>query len=99
MKGGYLFKQLAGMPRHILCDARIPSKVIIPLRQGFGKEVKPIVKINDKVKTGQVIGIDEFSISSPVHATINGIVKDICPIKTSEEDTNAIIIEADGTKK
>lgn len=98
MKGGYLFKHLAGTPRHVLLKDKIPSKVMIPLRQGFGEEVKPIVKINDRVKTGQIIGIDESSISSPVHATINGIIRDICPIKILEEDINTIIIESDGTE-
>ncbi len=98
MKGGYLFNYLAGTPRHILCNAKMPSKVIIPLRQGFGEEVKPIVKINDRVKTGQIIGINESSISSPVHATINGIIRDICSVKTFEEDINAVIIESDGTE-
>ncbi len=98
MKGGYSFKRLAGIPKPMLSIAKIPGKVIIPLRQGFGEEAKPIVKIGDKVKSGQIIGIDDLSISSPIHATINGIVKDICPIKTFKEEATGIIIESDGTE-
>lgn len=98
IKGGYSFKRLAGTPKPILRNGIMPKKVIIPLRQGFGEEVAPIIKIGDKVKAGQIIGIDDSSISSPVHATINGTIKDICLIKTYKDEVNGVIIEADGNE-
>ncbi|MGQ9609853.1 MAG: 4Fe-4S dicluster domain-containing protein [bacterium] len=98
MKGGYSFKRLAGTPKLILRNAKTPSKVVITLRQGFGEEVKPIVKVGDKVKSGQIIGIDDSSLSSPVHATVNGTIEDICPIKIPQGDTNGIIIVSNGTE-
>lgn len=98
LKGGYSFKRLAGTPRLVLSNGVMPNMVIIPLQQGFGEEVKPIVKIGDKVRAGQIIGIDDPSMSSPVHATVSGIVKDVCIVKTYKGEVNGVIIEADGNE-
>lgn len=76
-KGGYAFGNLQGMPLARVSVAGIPAKVVIPLRQGYGCEIGPIVKVGEKVKAGQIIAIDDNSISSPVHSSVNGFVTDI----------------------
>jgi electron transport complex protein RnfC len=54
-----------------------PKEVFIPLQQHIGAPCKPTVEVGDEVKVGQVIGSSDAFVSSPVHATINGKVKDI----------------------
>ena len=54
-----------------------PSEVFIPLQQHIGAPCKPLVEPGDEVEVGQVIGSTDAFVSSPVHATINGEVKDI----------------------
>ena len=93
-KGGYSFGRLAGESRVYLREIGIPKQVIIQLQQGFGEEVPPIVKQGDIVKAGQIIGIDDSSCSSPIHATVNGTVKEI---QISSKNTPTVIIESDGT--
>jgi len=55
----------------------IPKEVFIPLQQHIGAPCKPLVEVGDTVKVGQVIGSTDAYVSSPVHATISGTVKDI----------------------
>ncbi len=86
-----------GSPKAVLKEAQLPPEVVIPMRQGFGEEVLPSVKAGEKVKAGQIIGIDSASCSSPVHATVNGIVKDLCRIKRFGQETGAVVIESDGS--
>ncbi len=95
--GGYRFKELVGSPKPEVMKTGIPDEVVIPLRQGSGEEVPPTVKAGDKVKAGQIIGIDDASCSSPVHATVNGTVKDVCKIKRFGQEIGAVVIKSDGS--
>jgi electron transport complex protein RnfC len=54
-----------------------PSNVFIPLQQHIGAPCKVSVEPGDEVKIGQVIGASDAYVSSPIHATISGIVKSI----------------------
>ena len=96
-RGGYRFRKLNGSPKPVLSEAAIPNEVVIPLQQGFGEEAPSITKVGDKVRAGQVIGIDDASCSSPVHATVNGIVKDARTIELFGQEMGAVIIESDGS--
>lgn len=96
-KGGHIFGKIAGSPKPELCESSLPDKVIIPLQQGFGEEVLPIVKIGDKVGAGQIIGIDDNSLSSPIHATVSGTVEDIRAIKRLGQEIGAVFIKSDGS--
>ncbi|HEY8804432.1 MAG TPA: electron transport complex subunit RsxC [Clostridium sp.] len=57
--------------------AVLPSKVIIPVRQHIGAPCEPIVAKGDLVKKGQVIANSAAFVSSPVHASISGVVTDV----------------------
>ncbi len=64
----------AGKPIEI---ALLPSKVVIPVSQHIGAPCTPIVAKGDYVKKGQVIASSTAFVSSPAHASISGIVKDV----------------------
>ena len=91
-KGGYKFKRYAGQPSLVLVDDKLPGRVVIPMRQGFGTAVRPLVKKGDTVFAGQIIGRDDDSISSPVHASINGVVEDIKKVNYFKRDITMVII-------
>ncbi|MCB5231120.1 MAG: electron transport complex subunit RsxC [Candidatus Cloacimonas sp.] len=55
----------------------IPSKVIIPLSQHIGAPAKPVVKIGDEVKTGQLICEPGGFVSISMHSSITGKVTKI----------------------
>lgn len=55
----------------------VPEKVVIPLSQHIGAPAKPVVKVGDLVKTGQVIAEAGGFVSIPMHATISGKVTKI----------------------
>ena len=59
-----------------------PKEVFIPLQQHIGAPCKAIVEVGDEVKLGQIIGSSDAFVSSPVHATISGKVKDISKYPT-----------------
>ncbi|MDP3789023.1 MAG: 4Fe-4S dicluster domain-containing protein [Candidatus Omnitrophota bacterium] len=91
-KGGYKFKRYEGQPSSVLIEDKLPERVIIPMKQGFGTEVMPIVKKGDGVLAGQIIGRNKDSVSSPVHASVNGIVEDIKKVNYFKRDVTMVII-------
>jgi len=95
--GGYKFKRFEGFPDNELIEIPVPPRVIIPLKQGFGMEVPPIVKIGQSVKAGQVIGIDDNTISNPVHSSISGTVEAITHLAGNNKEIKAITIKSNGT--
>ncbi|NIA16753.1 MAG: 4Fe-4S dicluster domain-containing protein, partial [Planctomycetes bacterium] len=94
---GYEFKNFEGQPEEKLIQIKIPARVTIPLRQGFGNEVIPIVKPGQPVKAGQIIARDDESVSNPVHSSVNGEVAKIDRIEYLGREVGAITIESDGT--
>ena len=55
----------------------LPDEVFIPLQQHIGRECQPLVNKKDEVKTGQIIGKTSGFITSPVHSSVTGVVKDV----------------------
>ncbi len=62
-----------------------PEIVTIPLKQGFGCENICLVKKGDNVKAGQIIGRDDKSLCTPVHASVSGKVIDVVEINYVHE--------------
>jgi Na(+)-translocating NADH:ubiquinone oxidoreductase A subunit len=94
---GYEFKSFEGQPDEKLIQTGIPARVTIPLRQGFGCEVFPIVEPDQKVVAGEIIGRDDESISSPVHSSVNGKVVEIKTMDYLGQETITVVIESDGS--
>jgi len=88
-------KYTAGLP---VKDSPQPKKVILPLIQHFGQPARAIVKVQDYVLRGQMIGEASGAISVPVHSSVSGIVKEIAlinhPLLT--RPVEAVVIENDG---
>lgn len=65
-----------------------PPEVVLPMNMHSGKPAVPIVAVGDHVRIGQLIAREEGNVSSPVHATVSGVVKSV--------DEKAVRIESDG---
>lgn len=76
------------------CD--IPNTVTIPMQQHIGLPCKPVVKIGDHVRMGQKIGQITGYVSSPVHSSVSGTVKEIGYFPHSSlGESLAVLIEND----
>jgi len=77
--------------------AKLPKKVVLPLRQHTGAPCEPLVKVGDHVRVGQKIADSDAFVSAPIHASISGTIKEIAdkphPVLGS---CKAIVIESDG---
>lgn len=69
-----------------------PKEVLLPMNMHSGQAAAPIVAEGEHVRVGQLIAREEGRNSSPVHATVSGVVKAIEPFGP----TVAIRIESDG---
>ena len=58
-------------------NAFLPKRVTIPLVQEKDVFCKPVIKIGEEVKEGQVIAASDYSV---IHSPIPGTVKDLCSI-------------------
>ena len=55
----------------------LPDSVVIPMAMHIGAPAKPVVKVGDYVKTGQLIGEPGGFVSAPIYASVSGTVKKI----------------------
>ena len=55
----------------------LPKKIVIPLSQHIGGLANPLVKIGDRVKTGEKIAEATGFVSIPMHSSVSGIVTTI----------------------
>ena len=96
--GGVHPTERVGITEHLsLVRFPEPKVAVIPLSMHSGAPAKPVVRVGDRVKAGQVIGEAAGYISAPVHASISGTVVAI------EERPHAtlgrglsVVIESDG---
>lgn len=87
-KGSTEGKPIEAMP--------LPLRVVIPLQQHTGAACEPVVKVGDEVKEGQRIGEPRGFVSSPIHASISGVVVaiDAFPHPVIPVPVRAIVIES-----
>lgn len=96
--GGLRFRHYAGQPAAETGATSIPRSVVIPMLQGYGVPVEPLVREGDDVFAGQIIGRDDSTVSSPVHATINGKVTAIEELTAAGRSMPAVAIAGDRTE-
>jgi electron transport complex protein RnfC len=78
----------------------VKAEMVYPLQQHLGALCKPIVSVGQKVLLGEKIGDSDAFISSPIHSSVSGVVKDIRPHLTAIGTiVDSIIIENDGELK
>ena len=75
-----------------------PATVVIPLSQHTGAPADPVVAAGDPVKAGQKIGEANGFISSPMHASVSGVVKAVEPRlhPITGAMVMSVVIESDG---
>ena len=79
--------------------ARLPKRLIVPLRQHIGEPAKPAVRVGDLVLKGQLIAHAEGFVSAALHAPSSGKITDIddYPVPhPSGLSAPCIVIETDG---
>ncbi|NLM07151.1 MAG: electron transport complex subunit RsxC [Tissierellia bacterium] len=77
--------------------AKDPEVVYISMQQHIGAPCAPLVNKGDYVKLGQKIGESNAFVSSPIHSSVSGTVKDVGKmVGTSGLKNDFIIIESDG---
>lgn len=77
-----------------------PQTVVIPMSMHIGAPAKPVVKIGDTVKVGQIIAEAVGMVSSPIYASVSGKVKKIDEVLLSNGNTSAaVVIESDGEQQ
>jgi electron transport complex protein RnfC len=74
LRRGYLFSRFAGAADSRIIQVPLPSRLVVPLAQGYGKESPARVKKGDSVKTGQALNGDRETISTPVVSPAGGRV-------------------------
>ena len=73
------------------------KSVTIPMSMHIGAPARPVVKVGEHVKTGQLIGEAGGFVSAPIHASISGTVKKIDNLLLAGGGTcQAVTIESDG---
>jgi len=78
----------------------LPQIVYIPLQQHIGAPGKPLVEKGQEVKAGEKIAEANGFISTPVHSSISGKVKEIATIDHPVSGRGqAVVIEGDGEEK
>jgi len=98
-RGGYEFKNFNGQARPVVVENQIPDLVTIPLKQGFGTELKSMVKKGDAVFAGQTIARDDKVVSSPIHSSVNGVVEEVKRINYFKRQTAMVIIRTTNASK
>jgi len=74
----------------------VPTYVLIPMEQHIGAPCVPLVKKNDYVKVGQMIGDSDELISAPIHSSVSGTVENIEEIlSVTGTRSPLIVIKAD----
>lgn len=75
----------------------VPELVTIPMSMHIGKHAKPIVKVGETVKVGQLIAEADGFISAPIHSSVSGKIKKLDELTMSNgTKTTAVVIESDG---
>ncbi|MFA6470637.1 MAG: electron transport complex subunit RsxC [Candidatus Latescibacterota bacterium] len=75
----------------------LPQEIVLPVRQHIGAPAKVIVEKDQQVKKGQMVAEPGGFVSSPVHASLSGIVKAVEPRLTPlGTKVLSVVIESDG---
>ena len=73
------------------------AKLVYPMHQHIGAPCEPIVAKGERVLVGQKVGEAKGHVSSPVHASVSGMVVDIVPWLTpGGTDSQSVVVENDG---
>lgn len=90
-------KSLTNKKEIIFIQPKIGAEMIFPMQQHLGAPCEPIVSIGEKVLLGQKIADSKAFVSSPIHSSVSGVVKEFRKTLTPNGiKCDAIVIENDG---
>ena len=76
-------------------NAFLPKTVVIPLLQEKDIYCKPVIKIGEEVKEGQIIASSDVSV---IHSPVPGTVKDLCSVNCPDgKIEKALVIDMHGS--
>lgn len=73
-----------------------PKSILVPMQMHIGAPCVPTVKVGDTVLVGQVIGDSDAFVSSPIHASVSGTVREVRKIRMPAGECTAVVIDSDG---
>lgn len=77
-----------------------PAVIRLPMSMHIGAPAKPVVKVRDEVKVGQLVAEAGGFVSAPIYSGVSGKVKKIEDMLTSMGQTvPSIVIETDGEQE
>ena len=79
--------------------AALPKRMVLPLRQHIGQPAHPVVKVGQRVLTGQLLAHPSAALSAALHAPTSGTIVAIQshPIPhPSGLEAECLILEVDG---
>ena len=89
-------KNTAGYAPDIL---PVPPRVRLPMGMSGGAPAKPAAGAGGRVKVGQLVGEAGGGVSSPIHASVSGVIKSIDEIDpVTGEKAVSVVIESDGAQ-
>jgi electron transport complex protein RnfC len=96
-KGGIHLPEFKGTAESPIERMPLPKQAVVLLSQHIGAPAKPIIKVGDMVKTGQLIAEAVGKISANIHAPLSGTVSAI-ELHHHPNGTycDAIVIDSDG---
>lgn len=75
----------------------VPQTITLPMSMHIGAPAKPIVKVGESVKVGQLIGEAVPGLSAPIYSGVSGTVKKIDEMITATgARVQTVLIESDG---
>ncbi len=100
LKKGYQFKNFKGAPVADAVRLEPAPQIVIPLKQGNGETLTPLVKTEDRVKAGQIIARDDTVFGSPIHASVAGEITETKKITyMGEKKVPALVIRPDDNQE
>jgi len=89
-------KTIKGMDALPVNEVPVPARLIVFMKQHYGKGCIPLVKKGDRVKQGQTIGSTENFAAVDIHAPASGEITDILQLPNPYGgNSTAVIIEND----
>ena len=96
----------AGVPKRkntdVMTSYKMPSpgEIVLPMTMHIGKPAVPAVKVGDTVCMGALVGEADGRMSSPVYASISGMVTEIlCVTLPGGRSSKAVRITSDGEER
>ncbi len=96
-KGGFHVKEHKNTETSKTEVMQAPETVVLPMSQHIGVHCTPIVKRGDHVYLGQLVGVVEKGLGTPVHSSVSGYVEDVVPRKNTQgQPVMHVVVKNDG---